>query len=163
VRLLPALFVALFGAGCSGTDGPGAPSPTDAPPATDPLVVGSAPAGFPSGPLAETGPADNVLNTDGNNLGVSGTATDLAGNTSQPAGVTGINTDGTPPQSQAALACTSQNGWCRGQTATVTLTATLTRPVSAAKTGTGWAAAGDAAASPTTSDTAGSSGACRPT
>ncbi|HEX6766089.1 MAG TPA: cytochrome c peroxidase, partial [Polyangiaceae bacterium] len=61
MRLLPALFVALFGAGCSGTDGPGAPSPTDAPPATDPLVVGSAPAGFPSGPLAETGPADNVL------------------------------------------------------------------------------------------------------
>jgi cytochrome c peroxidase len=59
VRVLAALSAALFGAGCSGTDGPGSSSPPDAPP--DPLVVGSAPAGFPPGPLAETGPPDNIL------------------------------------------------------------------------------------------------------
>jgi hypothetical protein len=92
---------------------------------TDPTLAGGA-----QGSGVASCPADNVLNTDGNNLGASGTATDLAGNTSQLAGVSGINTDGTPPQSQAALACTSQNGWCRGQTATVTLTATDSPPTS---------------------------------
>ena len=47
--------------------------------------------------------------------------------------------------------------------ASSTVTATLTSQVSAEKTGTGCAAAGDAAASPAASDTADSSGACRAT
>ncbi len=68
-------------------------------------------------------PANAVLSSDGNNLSASGTATDLAGNTSAPGGVSGINIDGTPPQSTADLSCTQRNGFCRGTTATVVLTA----------------------------------------
>ncbi|HET8626431.1 MAG TPA: PxKF domain-containing protein, partial [Thermomicrobiales bacterium] len=69
-------------------------------------------------------PSDQVLSANGADQGASGSATDVAGNTSAPFTVGGINIDALPPQTTAALSCTGSNGWCRGQTATVVLTAT---------------------------------------
>jgi hypothetical protein len=70
-------------------------------------------------------PSDKVLSTDGANQSVtSDPATDQAGNSSAGATVGGINIDGIAPQTTANNQCDGANGWCRGNTATVVLTAT---------------------------------------
>jgi cytochrome c peroxidase len=46
--------IALGGAGCGDDD-------RRSPSTPEPLVIGSAPAGFPAGPVSKTGPADNAL------------------------------------------------------------------------------------------------------
>jgi hypothetical protein len=66
---------------------------------------------------------DEVLSTDGANNSASGTATDKAGNSAN-ATVNGIKIDSQAPQTTAELQCTSQNGWCRGNKATVVFAAT---------------------------------------
>jgi hypothetical protein len=68
-------------------------------------------------------PDDVVLNANGANQSASGTVNDRADNSASRT-VTGINIDSLAPQSEAGISCTSRNGWCRGQTATVVLTAT---------------------------------------
>lgn len=73
-------------------------------------------------------PSDAVLSGDGANQSVtSGTATDVAGNTSTKT-VTGINIDGHEPQTKADNQCTATNGYCTGSTATVVLNATDVGP-----------------------------------
>ncbi len=72
-------------------------------------------------------PADAVLTKDGKGLGASGTALDKAGN-SAGATVGPINLDSHAPVSQAAIVCTSKNGFCRGSKATVNFTATDPAP-----------------------------------
>ncbi|HEU5423042.1 MAG TPA: PxKF domain-containing protein, partial [Nitrolancea sp.] len=67
--------------------------------------------------------SDVVLSTDGANQSASGSASDKADN-SASATVSGINIDSQAPQTSANNQCDSKNGWCKGQTATVVLTAT---------------------------------------
>jgi hypothetical protein len=72
-----------------------------------------------------TCPSEQVLSGDGADQSVtSAPAFDNAGNRADGATVGGINIDGTPPASKATLECTSQNGWCKGSTATVHISAT---------------------------------------
>jgi hypothetical protein len=71
-----------------------------------------------------TCPSDAILNADGAGQSVSGSATDMAGNSSAPTTVGSINIDSQAPQSFASLSCSGQNGWCTGTSATVVLTAT---------------------------------------
>jgi hypothetical protein len=66
---------------------------------------------------------DTVLLTNGANQTATGSATDNADNTAT-ATVTGINIDSQAPQTSANNVCDGKNGYCKGQTATVTLTAT---------------------------------------
>lgn len=69
-------------------------------------------------------PSADVVNTDGANQSVtSGTAKDIANNTTPGATVSGISLDGQAPQTAAEISCTGNNGWCRGTTADVILTA----------------------------------------
>jgi hypothetical protein len=67
-------------------------------------------------------PSDVVLDEDGANQSAKGTTTDLADNANS-ATVSGINIDSKAPQTSANNKCDGDNGWCRGQTATVTLNA----------------------------------------
>jgi hypothetical protein len=67
--------------------------------------------------------SDAVLASDGSNQSASGTATDKADNAAS-ATVSGIKIDSQAPQSNSTLGCTTKNGYCRGNAATVTLTAT---------------------------------------
>jgi len=69
-------------------------------------------------------PSDKLVS--GNDAGQSVTsdpAGDLAGNTTVGKTVGGINIDGLLPESSADNVCTSKNGWCKGNTATVKVTA----------------------------------------
>jgi hypothetical protein len=66
---------------------------------------------------------DVVLSSDGANQSASGTASDKADNTAS-ATVQGINIDSQAPQTNSTLACTSKNGFCRGNKATVDLVGT---------------------------------------
>jgi hypothetical protein len=66
--------------------------------------------------------SDVVLSSNGANLSASGTATDRADNGAS-ATVTGINIDSQAPSTIADLQCTGKNGYCRGNNATVVLTA----------------------------------------
>ena len=69
-------------------------------------------------------PSDQLVTGNGANQSVtSDPAGDLAGNTTAGIPVGGINIDGLPPQSSANNVCTSKNGWCRGEKATVTISA----------------------------------------
>ena len=69
-------------------------------------------------------PTAQVLRTDGANQTVtSATASDNAGNEAPGKAVGGINLDGTAPKTDADIVCTGKNGFCRGATATVRLTA----------------------------------------
>jgi len=71
-----------------------------------------------------TCPTEKVLSDDGADQQVtSAPAFDLAGNRADGRAVGGINIDGTPPVSSADLRCTSRNDWCKGDTATVVITA----------------------------------------
>jgi large repetitive protein len=71
-----------------------------------------------------TCPTEKVLSDDGADQQVtSAPAFDLAGNRGDGKTVGGINIDGTPPVSSADLRCTSRNDWCKGETATVVITA----------------------------------------
>lgn len=65
---------------------------------------------------------DVVLSQDGADQSANGSATDMADNRGS-ATVTGINIDSKAPQTSANNKCDGANGWCKGQTATVTLTA----------------------------------------
>ncbi len=67
--------------------------------------------------------SDAVLMDDGANQSASGDVTDKAGNTASTA-VTGINVDSQAPTTTADATCTLKNGWCSGDAATVTLSAT---------------------------------------
>ncbi len=67
-------------------------------------------------------PSDVVLNTDGANQSATGTATDMADNAAS-AMVSGINIDSQAPKTDADLQCTGKNGYCRGNKATLVLTA----------------------------------------
>ncbi len=67
-------------------------------------------------------PSDVVLDEDGANQSAKGSTTDLADNANSTT-VTGINIDSKAPQTSANNKCDGSNGWCRGQTATVTLNA----------------------------------------
>jgi hypothetical protein len=74
-------------------------------------------------------PSDVLLKGDGANQSVtSATALDVAGNASAGKVVTGINIDGHEPQTTADNQCTAANGFCKGTTATVVLTATDVGP-----------------------------------
>jgi hypothetical protein len=65
-----------------------------------------------------------VLSGDGANQSVtSDVPNDNAGNSGAARTVGGIKIDGQPPQTAAAESCTGKNGYCRGQKATVVLTA----------------------------------------
>ncbi|HEX6290650.1 MAG TPA: PxKF domain-containing protein [Herpetosiphonaceae bacterium] len=66
--------------------------------------------------------SDVLLTDDGVSQRASGTATDKADN-SASATVSGIKIDSQAPQTSANNQCDSKNGWCKGQTATVVLTA----------------------------------------
>jgi hypothetical protein len=69
-------------------------------------------------------PSDVMLKGDGANQSVtSAAAMDVAGNASAGKVVTGINIDGHEPQTTADNQCTAANGYCKGTTATVVLTA----------------------------------------
>ncbi len=67
-------------------------------------------------------PSDVVLDEDGANQSAKGSTTDVADNAASTT-VTGINIDSKAPQTSANNKCDGSNGWCRGQTATVTLNA----------------------------------------
>lgn len=70
-------------------------------------------------------PTSTVLKGNGANQSVtSDPATDVAGNASAGRTVTGINIDGTAPSTTSNNLCTATNGWCKGDTADVVLTAT---------------------------------------
>ena len=72
-------------------------------------------------------PTSSLLSGDGTNQSVtSGKPSDVAGNTGEPATVSGIDIDGTAPVSTANNTCTKVNGWCTGGTAAVVLDATDT-------------------------------------
>jgi hypothetical protein len=75
---------------------------------------------------------DTVLLEDGADQSAMGTATDNAGNASS-ATVTGINIDSQAPQTTANNVCDEGNGWCRGESATVTLKAQDRRGLSGVK------------------------------
>jgi hypothetical protein len=75
---------------------------------------------------------DTVLLEDGADQSATGTATDNAGNTNS-AKVTGINIDSQAPQTTANNVCDEGNGWCRGESATVTLKAQDQRGLSGVK------------------------------
>jgi hypothetical protein len=66
--------------------------------------------------------SDVVLSVDGANQSANGTATDKADNTASSM-VTGIKIDSQAPQTSANNQCNGKNGWCKGNTATVILTA----------------------------------------
>jgi hypothetical protein len=66
--------------------------------------------------------SDAVLTTDGDSLTATGAATDRADNAATTA-VRGLRIDSRAPSTRAALQCAAGNGWCRGGTATVALTA----------------------------------------
>ncbi|MDP9374542.1 MAG: PxKF domain-containing protein [Chloroflexota bacterium] len=66
--------------------------------------------------------SDVVLSTDGANQSASGSATDMADNAGSMT-VRGINIDSKAPETSANNKCDGNNGWCKGQTATVVLTA----------------------------------------
>ncbi len=69
-------------------------------------------------------PGTKVISTNGANQSVtSDKATDHAGNETPGKTVGGINVDGAAPKTDADIVCTNKNGWCRGTTATVNLTA----------------------------------------
>lgn len=69
-------------------------------------------------------PSDRQVTTNGANQSVtSDLAADIAGNTTPGITVGGINVDALAPQSSANNVCTGKNGWCRGATATVRITA----------------------------------------
>lgn len=69
-------------------------------------------------------PSDEVVSGNGADQAFTGgAASDIAGNTSPGVVVSGINIDGEAPQSTADNICESRNGWCRGTTATVRVTA----------------------------------------
>jgi hypothetical protein len=65
---------------------------------------------------------DKVLDQNGAGQTASGTATDKADNSASTT-VSGISIDSQAPQTSANNQCDSKNGWCKGQTATVVLTA----------------------------------------
>ncbi|MFN2489221.1 MAG: OmpL47-type beta-barrel domain-containing protein [Actinomycetota bacterium] len=67
-------------------------------------------------------PEDTILLSDGAGQRVAGEAIDVAGNLASSE-VTGINIDSKAPQTAAELVCTSRNDWCRGDSATVRLSA----------------------------------------
>jgi hypothetical protein len=74
-------------------------------------------------------PSDVMLKGDGANQSVtSAAATDIAGNASAGKTVTGINIDGHEPQTTADNQCTATNGYCKGSTATVILSASDVGP-----------------------------------
>jgi hypothetical protein len=74
-------------------------------------------------------PSDVLLKGDGANQSVtSAAAMDRAGNASAGKVVTGINIDGHEPQTTVDNQCTAANGYCKGTTATVVLTATDVGP-----------------------------------
>jgi hypothetical protein len=74
--------------------------------------------------LVASCPSNKVVSADGANQSVtSDKATDNAGNEAAGKTVGGINVDGTAPKTDADIACTGKNGFCRGTTATVKLTA----------------------------------------
>ena len=74
-------------------------------------------------------PSDVMLKGDGPNQSVtSAAATDVAGNASAGRTVTGINIDGHEPQTTADNQCTATNGFCKGATATVVLSASDVGP-----------------------------------
>jgi hypothetical protein len=66
--------------------------------------------------------SDVVLAGDGANQSANGAATDKADNTAN-ATLGAINIDSQPPKTDADLQCTGKNGYCRGNKATVVLTA----------------------------------------
>ena len=69
-------------------------------------------------------PSDKLISGNGANQSVTGdAASDNAGNTTAGVNVGGINIDGLAPQSSANNVCTSKNGYCKGATATVKITA----------------------------------------
>ena len=69
-------------------------------------------------------PSDVVLRGDGADQSVtSAAAADVAGNTSDGATVSGIDIDGHEPQTTADNRCTATNGYCKGSSATVVLSA----------------------------------------
>lgn len=78
-------------------------------------TAGSGVASCPSDKLVSGNGADQSATSD--------SAADIAGNTTPGLTVGGINIDGIAPQTSADNKCDASNGWCRGQTATVTLTA----------------------------------------
>ncbi len=75
-----------------------------------------------SGIPANTCPTPVTVTGNGADQQVSRTVSDLAGN-SASATFGGIKIDGAAPESAANNQCDSKNGWCKGQTATVILTA----------------------------------------
>ncbi len=80
--------------------------------------------GTPGSGISPTCVSDVVLATDGaNQAATSGAASDNAGNPATRATVSGINIDSQAPQTTATNQCDGRNGWCKGQTATVVLTA----------------------------------------
>ena len=66
--------------------------------------------------------SDTVLDEDGANQSATGSATDKADNAASTT-VTGINIDSQAPQTSANNVCEGNNGWCKGNKATVGLTA----------------------------------------
>lgn len=69
-------------------------------------------------------PTSKLVKGDGANQSVTADpARDLAGNLSAPRTVGGISIDGSAPSTTANNACTAENGWCKGETADVVLTA----------------------------------------
>jgi hypothetical protein len=72
-------------------------------------------------------PAPVVLDADGTGLSASGTATDRADNTAA-ATVGNIKIDSKAPRSDGNLVCTSKNGYCKGTSASVNITATDPAP-----------------------------------
>ena len=72
-------------------------------------------------------PADALLTADGKGLSAKATAYDKADNSASTT-VGNINLDSHKPVSEAAIVCTSKNGYCRGSKATVNLTATDPAP-----------------------------------
>jgi hypothetical protein len=87
---------------------------------TDPALAdgtpGSGVAACPSDRLASSNGADQSVTSD--------QASDRAGNTTAGKTVGGLKIDGLAPQSSADNQCISKNGWCKGQTSTVVITAT---------------------------------------
>jgi hypothetical protein len=81
-------------------------------------------------------PTNKVVSADGANQSVtSDPASDYAGNAATGT-LNGISIDSTKPTSHAAISCTQRNGWCKGSTATVVLTAIDNAPANAANTTT---------------------------
>lgn len=69
-------------------------------------------------------PTDELVNTDGADQSVTGgAAQDIAGNSTAGAAVADLDIDGQKPQTTATISCTGRNGYCRGTTASVILTA----------------------------------------